>query len=165
MQKFQFSLERVRSWRRTELQAEEARLAPLVAERQRLEAAQREIALARRQADRDLLEANSVQGCELEALARFRVRLENQKSAVEGELAAWRDRMARQSARILEAHRRLRLLDKLRERRLGEWRAGWDREIETLASEAFLARWRTPHRRPAGGSASLPNPRLNAADE
>ena len=42
---------------------------------------------------------------------------------------------------MLEARRRCRLLEKLKERRLAEWRAAAEREIEALAAEAFLTRW------------------------
>jgi len=144
MQKFHFSLEKILGWRRTELQAAEAGLAPLVAERRGLEAARHEIAMGRARADRDLLQGASVDGSELEALARYRLRIENQKSAIERDLADCRERTARQSALIIEAHRRLRLLEKLKARRLAEWHVQWEREMETFASEAFLARWKPP---------------------
>jgi len=144
MQKFHFSLEKILGWRRTELQAAEAGLAPLVAEWRGLEAARHEIAMGRAQADRDLLQGASVDGSELEALARYRLRIENQKSAIERDLADCRERTARQNALIIEAHRRLRLLEKLKARRLAEWHVQWEREMETFASEAFLARWKPP---------------------
>jgi len=47
----------------------------------------------------------------------------------------------------VEAQRRARLLEKLRGRRLEEWRMAGDREMENFAGEAFLARWR---KRPLG---------------
>jgi hypothetical protein len=45
----------------------------------------------------------------------------------------------------------VRLLEKLRERRLAEWRNEWDRETENFASEAHLTRW-NPARRGRGVS-------------
>lgn len=146
MQRFEFPLEKVRSWRQSELQAEEARLAPLVAEQVRLEECRRQIADARATADRELLAAATVEGFDLEALARYRVGLENRRAGIERELAGCRDAMARQRARIMEAHRRLRLLEKLRERRFGEWQTAWERELNAFASEGYLARWRPPRR-------------------
>jgi hypothetical protein len=41
----------------------------------------------------------------------------------------------------MEARRRCRLLEKLKERRRAEWEKARDRELEELASESFLARW------------------------
>jgi flagellar export protein FliJ len=151
MRSFQFSLERVLSWRRTELRSEEARLAPLVAERGRLEAAYADIVRAHAHAQEDLLASGPVNGAELEALAHYRIHLEKQKIAVAQKAQQCREGIGAQQVRIVEAQRRARLLEKLRERRLEEWRNIADREMENFAGEAFLARWRL--RRRAGGAA------------
>jgi hypothetical protein len=42
---------------------------------------------------------------------------------------------------MLEARRRCRLLERLKERRLTEWTAGRDHELEEIAAESYLARW------------------------
>jgi len=42
---------------------------------------------------------------------------------------------------VLRARRDVRVIEKLRERRLAEWQAEADRELEGLAAEVFLARW------------------------
>jgi hypothetical protein len=42
---------------------------------------------------------------------------------------------------MLEARRRSRLLDRLRERRLEEWEATRDKELDEIASESYLAQW------------------------
>jgi flagellar export protein FliJ len=141
MQSFHFRLARILDWRRTELAAEEARLAPLVAEWSRLEAARIEVAAARDRTRRDLLAAAALEGRDLVAHAAFRARLAKEQAALERQSAACRERMAGQRARIVDAHRRVRLLEKLRDRRREEWRALWDRELESFASEAYLARW------------------------
>jgi len=41
----------------------------------------------------------------------------------------------------LEARRRFRLLDSLKQRRFEDWRLARDKELEELASESYLARW------------------------
>ncbi len=105
MRGFQFSLERVLSWRRTELRSEEARLGPLVAERGRLEAARAEIVRAHVHAREELLASGPVNGAELEALAHYRAHLEKQKLAVEEKARQCRERIAAQQARIIEAQR------------------------------------------------------------
>jgi flagellar export protein FliJ len=139
---FRFRLERVLSWRRTELQAEETRLASLVAERNRLEAARDQVREARDRAGRELLVAGSADGSELASLAGYRARLDREQAAIEHQRIECLEKIAGQRARVLEAHRRVRLLDKLRGRRLEEWHTAWQRELESFASETFLARWR-----------------------
>jgi hypothetical protein len=49
---------------------------------------------------------------------------------------------------MLEARRRCRLLERLRERRWDEWKAAADRELEETAAESYLARWESPRARP-----------------
>jgi len=146
MRTFKFSLERVLGWRRIELRTEEARLAPLVAESCRLSAAHLAIAVAHERAQRDLLSSGPVDGAQLEALARYRTRLEKQKTVVEQKAQLCGEQIAAQQVRIIEAQRRARLLEKLRGRRLEEWRVAGEREMENFAGEAFLARWQPPRR-------------------
>jgi len=68
----------------------------------------------------------------------------------QGRLAAKRSECARmaaaQQASMLEARPRLRLLERLKERRLAEWTAACDREMEEVASESYLAQWGRPGR-------------------
>jgi hypothetical protein len=42
---------------------------------------------------------------------------------------------------MLEARRHFRLLERLKQRRLEDWRLAGDKELEELASESYLARW------------------------
>ena len=83
MRNFRFSLERILSWRRTELQAEEARLAALFTERSRLDGRRAEIRDAREGASRRLWASGAVDGSELESLQGYRQRLEKELVAVE----------------------------------------------------------------------------------
>lgn len=144
MQSFRFSLERVLSWRRTEREREEAQLATLLAERHRLESLRQQILGAWERAGRELVAAGRVDGGELAALAGYRTRLEKERISNERDRAASTERIEAQRARVTAAHRRFRLLEKLRGRRLEEWQSAWNREMESFASEAFLARWRKP---------------------
>jgi hypothetical protein len=142
MRSFRFSLEKILSWRRTELQSEEARLAALFAERTRLDAARTEIHAASERAGNRMLEAEAVDGIELESLDGYRRRMDRELIALDRRRAQSGEEILGQRARVVEAHRRVRLLEKLKDRRLGEWRLAWQRETDSLASEAFLARWR-----------------------
>jgi len=142
MRSFRFSLEKVLSWRRTELQAEEARLAALFAQRTRLDAARAEIRAVRDRAGSRMLEAGPIDGVELASLSGYLRRLEKELIALDRQRAQSGEEILKQGARVVDAHRRVRLLEKLKDRRLGEWRLDWQRENENLASESFLARWR-----------------------
>ena len=141
MQNFRFSLEKILSWRRTELQAEEARLAALFAERSRLDGAREQIRAARDSASSRLIEAGTIDGADLASLSGFLRRMENELIALDRQRAQSGEAILKQRVRVVEFHRRVRLLEKLKDRRLGEWRLAWQRETDSLASEAFLARW------------------------
>jgi hypothetical protein len=46
-----------------------------------------------------------------------------------------------QSVKLQAAERRVRLLEKLRERRVAEYTYAETRELEELASDAYFAKW------------------------
>jgi flagellar export protein FliJ len=50
-----------------------------------------------------------------------------------------------QKAKALEARRKVKLLETLRESRQVEWLSEVDREQETFAADAYLARWSATH--------------------
>lgn len=141
MQNFRFSLDKVMTWRRAELQREEQRLAPLVAELGRLEDARNRNRTARERSATDLAEVHSVYGSELGALAGYHTRLEKDRMAIELQRAKCQDLIAGQRVRVVDAHRRVRLLEKLRARQFEAWRTAWQREVENFSSETFLSRW------------------------
>ena len=45
---------------------------------------------------------------------------------------------------VQEAQRRVRLVEKLRDRRLAEYSYAEDHALENLAAEAYLAKWNKP---------------------
>jgi flagellar export protein FliJ len=141
MQNFRFSLEKVLGWRRTELQAQEARLAALFAERSRLDAARGKVRATRDTAGSRMLEAGTIYGIDLASLSGFLRRLENELISLDRRRAQSGEEILKQRARVVDANRRVKLLEKLKDRRLVEWRLAWQRETDSLASEAFLARW------------------------
>jgi flagellar export protein FliJ len=50
-------------------------------------------------------------------------------------------RRQEQQRLTVEAERRVKLLEKLREQRFAEWEAAMEREQESFAGDAYLARW------------------------
>ena len=50
-------------------------------------------------------------------------------------------RVAEAQNELLEARRRTRLLEKLREKRVEEWKTAGARELEEVAADSYLAQW------------------------
>ncbi len=140
MTAFRFPLAKVLEWRRAQLQAARGRfqrqaamVAGLDAERAALEAA----------ADRAQMEvrrAEFLRGSDLEALDGFgrHVRTRTAKIAAAREKA--QSELEAGEKEMLEAQRRVRLLERLEQRRREDWRAAVDRELEEIAAESHLAR-------------------------
>lgn len=142
MRRFQFRLESVLKWRLTQLEIEETALERLFSELRRMDAGLAALAAAKASAERAVLSAGTVEAQQLAALETHRRHLARERVRLLGERAGLEQRIAAQRQRVLKAERDLRLLEKVKERRLTEWRAAADREQEALASELFLARWR-----------------------
>ena len=141
MTRFEFRVQSVLNWRKTQLDTEESRLKQLVAERAEID---REIAALH--AERVLTElqirdAPAIPAVELWALKGYRERARDRAGALERRRRDCEQRIAAQRERVTEARRRLRLLEKLRETRQAEWTYLEQRERENLAGDAYLARW------------------------
>ena len=78
------------------------------------------------------------------ALAAYRQRLIAELRALELKRTACEREVEAQRQKVLEAQRQCRLLEKLEQRRRVEWQLAADSELESLAAESFLARWKRP---------------------
>lgn len=141
MKAFHFRLQRILQLRESEVKTEEARLEHLYAERARMES------------ERDALN-NSVERMSLAVRGQQflhpsdLVSLDQYKAHVKRELVRFAEKLAaheteieKQKARVTAARSRVKLLEKLREKRHGEWEAARDRELEELASDFSAAQW------------------------
>ncbi len=140
MKAFRFPLERVLAWRRTQVDLEEARMrqhASAVAELDRLRAQLDSEALA---AETDLRGRSTLAGEDLAALGSFRAYVRTQGERIAKHRADRERQLAAQQKILVEARRKCRLLERLRERRFQEWQEQSDREVENLAAESHLAR-------------------------
>jgi len=141
---FRFRLEKVLDWRRARLELEEMnyrRHAAILAEVDRQDA---EVQSAAQTAEQRVREWTPVAGFELDALDAFRLHAQRKRKDLAANRAEALRRLAAQQAVMLEARRNLRLLERLKERRLAEWRAALDKETEETAAESYLAHWRRP---------------------
>ena len=141
MKSFQFRLERVLELRRTQLEIEESRYQQCLAAVAALDHDRAELEASGIHAEVQVRKWNPIVGTDLAALAAFRGAIRTKEKSI----AALRDEAARKAAAqmtlMMEAQRRCRLMERLKERRLVEWRSEEAKELETLSAESYLARW------------------------
>lgn len=142
MKRFHFPLGRVLALRQTQAELEAARLQRLDAERSAINRERLELAESGQAADRAVLGSAALEAHELAALTAHRSYVSKQDRKLQARSEEVDRRIAAQVVELTEARRRVRLLEKLRERRRAEWQAACDREQEETATEVFLARWR-----------------------
>jgi flagellar export protein FliJ len=139
VENFRFRLERVLSWQRVVTELEEARTRQWLAALAETQAGRVQLAAARREAEEQLMTASALRPQELDTLADYREGLATRDRELRKREQNCEQRLEEQRRRWMEARRRCRLLEKLRERRLAEYRIELDRELETLAMESFAA--------------------------
>jgi hypothetical protein len=141
MKAFEFRLRRALDLRKTQLELEENTLRQLAGKLDELALAAVKLDLVKGRAEVAVRQAAVVEAADLWALSAYRQRI----MAELRELALRREAAERQVAgqrqKVLEAQRRVRLLEKLEQRRHAEWSREADREMESLAAESFLTMW------------------------
>jgi hypothetical protein len=142
MKKFHFSLDRVLDWRRTQVRMEQIKLERMLAELQRLESLAAAVQAERAEAQRAVIQASSSLGSDLLAFNTFRSGSIARSAGLDRERSACMERIRAQRAVLSGKEREVRLLEKLREDRLGAWVQEQDREIDQQAAEGHLGRWR-----------------------
>ena len=148
MNSFQFPLQKVLDWRRTQLEMEEFQFRQQSAAMADLDRENAQLQEAGSTAERQVRVWNPVAGGELAALGSYRLHVRLKETELAVPRAECRKELGRRESVMLEARRRLRLLERLKERRLAEWCEARDKELDELASEAYLANWK---RRKSGG--------------
>ena len=144
MTRFHFPLEKILQWRRTQLEMEEAKYRQSLEAVAAIDRAHAEVEAAAVKAEVEVRRRDAVAGCDLHALGDYRLHVRSRQGALAARRVESSRAAAAQQAAMLEARRRCRLLERLRERRLAEWKAAQDRELDALASESYLAQWRPP---------------------
>jgi len=139
--RFQFRLQTVLEWREKQLELEESRFRQRMAEIADLDRARDSLLAAEREAEIELRQSASISGQDLMALTGYRRWVAARARKLAADRAEAQKRLAAQETAMLEARRRCRLLERLKERRLAEWEAARDRELDALASESYLAGW------------------------
>ena len=141
MASFRFRLDRVLDWRRTQLEIEEIKFKRETAALVEIDRRRAECEASGIQAEAQVRAWTPVTGRDVEALGSFRLRMKEEDAALLLEREAQAKKAAAQGAAMLEARRRCRLLERLKEQRAEEWRTEENRALETAASETYLAQW------------------------
>jgi len=139
MKAFRFPLAKVLHWRRLQLELEENKLKRLTAALAQVDRTGAELAAAAVRAEMQVRSWSPLAGRDLAALAGFRMHVRNQERSLAARRAECLRQIAAQQIAMLEARRRCRLLERLEERQLREWRLLSSRDIEQLAAESHLA--------------------------
>ncbi len=140
MQRFLFRLQRVLELWEKQADVEEIRLQELHSRRSALELQQQKLEQDRRVAERELVESRTVTASDLMALESFRHFTVQQRRQLALRQAEFEVQIEKQRICLMEARRRTRLMEKLRETRQAEWKRDFDRELDELAAESYLSR-------------------------
>jgi hypothetical protein len=141
MQRFRFALQNVLQFRQTQLDLERARVEQLYSALRSLEAEQAAIDIEKEGEARAIKHLGVVEPLELLALDAFARAAENRRDALEARKRGVEETITHQKQRVVDAQRNKELLEMLQRKRKQEWTVAADREVEEIASEAFLARW------------------------
>ena len=139
MKKFDFRLESVLRLRNTQLAAEQQKMQALLAQERRLRDSLQALETQRQKATSSVHAERDLSALDLRSLAAFVMGTQVQAISIRENIARQSQAIAEQRKHLLQAERNLQLLKKLREKRLTEWTAEMEREIELGAQEAWLA--------------------------
>ena len=143
MATFQFRLQRVLEWRQTQRRLEENRLAACHSELHRAEQRIVELETERLNVQRTVIGAGTITAADLAALGPYCLQTKRKHLELNEQRTRSERAVHDQTAVVQAANQKLRLVEKLHERRLAEYLCAEDRLLENLASESYLCRWAT----------------------
>lgn len=136
MTHFRFALERVLELRRVQLQAEEEKLARLQQQLEGIDQRVNAIAATELRSEWALRKMPAVAASDLHTLSDFQARVRKVQAVLAVEKQQVTKGIQAQRARLLNARKEFRVIEKLKERRFKLWQYQADREIEDLAADA-----------------------------
>lgn len=140
MKRFEFRLHRVLDLRRQHAEAERAQLENLAAASERLAAEMCSLAIELEEARTHVRHAPSAAGEDYLALSHFERHINRRTASVEDRRAELLQKIEKQRSIVLEADRRVKLLQNLEARHRSEWTTAHNKELDALAAESHLAR-------------------------
>jgi hypothetical protein len=141
MAPFRFRLDRVLQWYREQCQLEENRLTARNSALSKTREAMARLQAERRGIEEGMLVRDSILAWDFVALGLYRVRAKDEEAGLQSECDVKRRAVEEQRTTLRDVRRRLRLLEKLRERHLGDYLYAEQRTLENLAADSYLAKW------------------------
>lgn len=145
MQRFKFPLQSVLEYRQLQLDLERARINELLGALTSLEDERERLRAHLAAEEQSTKYQGAVEPLELLALDAFARSAANQQDRIGRRRRELMATLDQQKQKVVEAQRNYDLLEKLHDRRRSSWRHAESKELDDLASDAFLAR------RPAAG--------------
>jgi hypothetical protein len=145
MKGFRFRLERVLSWRETQLTLAEAKEEQLKGALRATDTAVAELAERRTAAQGTVGRASMVSGAELDVFERLRVWTNREEKRLANRKLELQRSIEEQNRSVAESRRGVKLVERLKERKHQIWKGEADREIDELAGESAIAQWRRLH--------------------
>ena len=140
MKRFQFPVEKVRLWRDQQAQMEELKLQQLHAELHRFVTQQQDLQNEANCADVALKQRGPIAADELARLDDFKQYVRARSKTLDEQRRRLEAKTALQQQALLEARRKVELLNRLKKQALSKWISARDKEQEDLSSELFLAK-------------------------
>ena len=145
MTAFRFPLEKALHWRRTQLELAESRVEQQLAVLAAIDQARAELDAMGQRTELEVRQLARIDGRDLDALGALRLAIKSRgKTLAAKRVECGRELSVRQTA-LLEARRRCRLLERLKERRWKEWQSAAEKELDELAADSYLAQWARRH--------------------
>jgi len=141
MQNFRFRLEKVLEWYTRQYELEERRLTLLLAALADAKAAIASLQAERLSIESDMLSRKAIPARDFVALGLYRLGAHKRELELNGVRDRCQAEVEAQRIKLRAAERRVRLIEKLRERRVAEYVYAETRELEELAADAFFAKW------------------------
>jgi len=141
MARFHFPLEKVLRWRLAQLAVEEAKQKKLLQEQVQLQTFAAQLGVEKTKLSSSLGTLPDLRGEDLRAVTAYSLRLKRLAENIDEQSARCERNLAAQRKKCRDAERRCRLLEELKDRKGAEWRYQQERDLETLASEVYLANW------------------------
>jgi len=138
---FKFPLQRVLDWRALQLRAEEEKLATLQNKLAAIVAREKALFEAELQTEIELAKSDTLTGMDLQRFAAFQLRVRSESESLKASRIQCDAQIVEQRKRLLKARKEVRVLEKLKEKRFEAWTYLNDREVETIAAEAYISKW------------------------
>jgi len=141
MQSFRFRLQQVLEWYTHQYEEEERRLTVCLAALTEARTAIASLQAERLSIERDIVSRPAIPARDFVALGLYRLGARKRELELNGVRDQRETEVQAQRVKLQVAQRRVRLLEKLRDRRVAEHVYAETRELEELAADAFFSKW------------------------